>query len=62
MTTDPITIDIERPKNIPGSCVHYWIIDEPEGPISQGVCRICGAQREFSNVFDPDSRKPPGSL
>lgn len=30
-------------------CVHYWLIDSPHGPISRGVCRFCGAEKEFSN-------------
>ncbi len=34
-------------------CQHYWIIESANGPTSRGVCRICGAEREFSNSF-PD--------
>jgi hypothetical protein len=32
-----------------GDCVHYWVIDPPEGPISKGVCKICGDEKEFKN-------------
>lgn len=28
---------------------HRWRIDEPSGPMSQGVCAICGATKEFKN-------------
>ena len=30
-------------------CVHHWDIDPAEGPTSEGVCRKCGATKEFSN-------------
>lgn len=28
-------------------CVHRWRIDEPNGPLAQGICSQCGARREF---------------
>jgi hypothetical protein len=28
---------------------HHWIIDEAVGPMSNGRCRNCGAEREFRN-------------
>ena len=28
---------------------HRWRIDEPDGPVSTGRCRGCGATREFKN-------------
>lgn len=30
-------------------CVHHWIIAPPEGPTSTGVCKKCGAIKEFEN-------------
>ena len=62
MTTDRITLEAEQLESVPGSCVHYWLIDAPEGPVNQGVCHNCGGQREFANSIEPDTRKPPGSL
>jgi len=32
-------------------CAHYWIIESPQGPVSKGVCRYCGAVSEFSNYM-----------
>jgi len=32
-------------------CRHYWIIESPKGPTSRGVCKLCGAEREFRNSF-----------
>jgi hypothetical protein len=33
-------------------CVHYWIIDTPEGRTSWGECVKCFVQKEFQNT-DP---------
>lgn len=30
-------------------CRHHWVIESPQGPTSMGMCKLCGAQREFSN-------------
>jgi len=30
-------------------CTHYWLIDVPDGPMSQGVCRRCGQGKMFEN-------------
>lgn len=30
-------------------CVHHWIISPPQGERSDGVCKLCGAQRTFGN-------------
>ena len=31
------------------TCRHHWIIDAPHGATSPGVCKLCGAQKEFRN-------------
>ena len=36
------------------ACQHHWVIDPPKGPVSKGVCRGCGEEREFPNA--PESR------
>ena len=28
---------------------HRWLIDEPNGPVSRGVCKICKAEKPFRN-------------
>ncbi|MCH7604831.1 hypothetical protein IID24_02505 [Patescibacteria group bacterium] len=40
---------------------HYWVIEAPDGPTSQGVCKHCGKQDEFRNsVYDSSwGRKSP---
>ena len=34
------------------TCIHYWIIDVPDGPISQGRCRVCGEAKDFLNYLE----------
>lgn len=30
-------------------CRHHWMIETPNGPMSEGVCQRCGEKREFMN-------------
>jgi hypothetical protein len=32
-------------------CIHYWMIDSPDGHMSYGKCRLCGVVAEFSNTW-----------
>lgn len=32
-------------------CEHFWIIETANGPVSSGVCRLCGSRREFHNYL-----------
>jgi hypothetical protein len=36
---------------IQGTCRHYWVIEVANGPASRGVCKYCGAKKEFLNAF-----------
>jgi len=36
----------------PDECRHRWLIASPNGPTSEGVCRVCGARRDFRNSSD----------
>ena len=38
-----------RPEVYMISCVHFWQIESPNGPISAGTCKLCGEMREFRN-------------
>ena len=33
-------------------CRHHWLIQAADGPISNGICRICGETREFKNYVE----------
>jgi len=41
-----------KPEAKQKKCVHYWIIDFPDGPISTGRCKLCGMERQFFNCLD----------
>ena len=30
-------------------CMHHWLIESPNGPTSEGVCKLCGQRSEFRN-------------
>ncbi|MBI2855993.1 MAG: hypothetical protein HYX93_04025 [Chloroflexi bacterium] len=36
-------------------CIHYWVIDVPDGPVSKGLCRLCGETRDFRNYLESAS-------
>lgn len=35
--------------NTKAKCIHYWIIEFPDGPESKGQCKNCGAVGVFQN-------------
>jgi hypothetical protein len=35
-------------------CRHHWLIESPHGATSWGICKHCGARREFNNA-SPDA-------
>lgn len=37
------------------SCIHHWIIAEPNGPTSEAVCRKCEGHKEFKNSSESDN-------
>jgi hypothetical protein len=52
---------IEKPDGTEApSCRHHWLIESPAGSTSVGVCKNCGARKEFYNstpetVWDSDT-------
>jgi len=41
---------IDRPSE-KGTCRHHWIIEPPNGPVSKGVCKLCGEVKMFDNIL-----------
>lgn len=39
----------------PVGCEHYWVIGQPSGPSSNGICKECGEEREFLNYWEGSS-------
>ena len=36
-------------------CRHHWTIQPAAGPVSEGMCLLCGEVREFKNFIDASS-------
>ena len=36
-------------------CAHHWVIQPAMGPVSQGICQICGDYRDFQNYVEAAS-------
>ena len=54
----------EQSETSTGECVHHWVIDPPNGAVSQGRCKTCGEEKEFRNSFEYSSwygNKSPGA-
>ena len=46
-STTPITDEANA-----STCCHHWTIQPATGPVSQGVCKLCGEVREFKNYVE----------
>jgi hypothetical protein len=42
-------------------CKHFWVIESPNGPTSNGECRNCGEVREFKNSIQITSWESDGN-
>lgn len=36
-------------------CRHHWVIQPAAGPVSDGMCLLCGEVREFKNFIEASS-------
>lgn len=45
------TKNIAEEPRAKAECCHHWVIESPKGPTSKGVCKYCGAEREFFNYW-----------
>lgn len=52
MTGMSLPVSPEVSANEDAVCVHHWVIDVPAGPVSNGVCRLCGEAQEFRNYLE----------
>ena len=35
------------------NCKHYFILETPNGPVAEGVCKHCGKKQAHYNAFMP---------
>ena len=59
------TASAELPPEMLPTCAHYWLIETPSGETSRGLCKHCGATRDFLNYSQrrtmTRSVKPPAN-
>jgi hypothetical protein len=52
MSRKPKAVQQQKKKPVSSAgCVHYWVIESPQGPVSKGICKHCGATSEFMNYM-----------
>lgn len=54
---------IEKQQEQP-TCCHHWISEAPSGPVSNGICRLCGEEKEFKNYIEtaPTGNDAPAAV
>ncbi len=50
ITEPPVTESVEEQAE--PQCCHHWAIQPATGPVSSGVCQVCGEVREFKNYVE----------
>ena len=55
LATENVAHQIRTTRGRKIKCSHHWVISGPEGPVSSGSCKNCGAKKEFSNSFEGSS-------
>ena len=35
------------------NCIHFWVIESPDGEMSEGICKYCGERKTFRNFLVP---------
>ena len=41
-------------------CCHHWLIENSEGPLTMGRCKLCGEEKEFANHLSGIALKDTG--
>lgn len=41
-------------------CCHHWLIENSEGPLTTGRCKLCGEVKEFANHLSGIAFKDAG--
>jgi hypothetical protein len=44
-----VAVSILEQETTEPTCRHHWLIESPHGATSMGVCKLCGAEKEFRN-------------
>jgi hypothetical protein len=55
------SVDLINGASSENDCSHYWVIESPSGPTSEGWCKACGEVREFKNSIQITSWESDGN-
>ena len=45
----PSVVGLSDASYVMDQCAHFWVIEAPHGPTSQGICKFCGRVQLFRN-------------
>lgn len=51
-TITPETTEENNDEEVVSTCRHHWVIQPADGPVSNGLCQVCGEIREFKNYVE----------
>jgi hypothetical protein len=54
--------EAEWVRTMTGCPPHHWFLGTPVAGTVKGICAKCGAQREFSNLYDNDEHNGPHAI
>ena len=54
-------VEAEEVEEEESDCCHHWVIESPNGPTSNGVCKVCGVIRAFKNSIQVTSWESDGN-
>ena len=50
-----------KDKTIDTECTHHWQLEPPSGELTNGTCKKCGAEKQFTGESIPKAGRPPNS-
>jgi hypothetical protein len=49
---DKVAKSLPQKHMVSDICTHYWVIESPMKTTSNGICKLCGCERQFINSFE----------
>ena len=52
---------MQEPIAAAPTCAHHWVLAAPSGDTTAGVCKLCGAVRDFNDAYKAPVRTLRGA-